>query len=99
MTSARWMTLFSYLAIAITVAVTDLAYYTVGGGPGAGILAIEILRFGIIASLAVALLALGFAVVEARASQVRTVPTLITTGAAALVSLVLLIAGVRLWFF
>ena len=98
MTTARWMTLFSYLATASTLAVTALAYYTVGGGPGAAILAIGILRFGIIASLAVALLALGFAVVEARESQVRTVPTFITTGGAALISLVLLIAVVGLWF-
>ena len=99
MTSARWMTLFSYLGVAVTVGIAALAYFGVGAGPGAAILAIGVFKFGVTATLAVALLSLGFAVVEVRESPVRSISNLVTAGAAAFVSLVLLVLAIGLWFF
>ena len=99
MTSARWMTLFSFLGVAVTVALAAFAYLGFGGGPGAAILAIGVFRFGVTATLVVALLGLGFALAEVRESPIRTIPNLVTAGGAALVSLVLLVVAVRLWFF
>ena len=93
------MTLFSCLGVAVTVAMAALAYLGFGGGPGAAILAIGVFKFGVTATLAVALLALGFAVADVRESPIRSIPNLVTAGGAALVSLVLLVVTVRLWFF
>ena len=99
MTPARWMTLFGYVGVAVTVALTGFSDSAVGGGPGAGIVAVGVLRFGVTATLVVAILAVGFAVAEVQESPVRTLPHLATAGAATLVFLLLLVAAVRLWFF
>jgi len=93
------MTLLGYLGVAVTVGIVAIAYSGLGGGPGAAIVAIGILKFGVSATLLVALLAVGFALIEVRESPVRTFPNLATAGGAAFICLVLLVAAVRLWFF
>jgi hypothetical protein len=79
------MTLFGYLGTAITVAAVGLAYSALGGGLGAAIVAIGILRFLVSATFLVALLAVGFALVEVRESPVRTFPNVATAGGAAFI--------------
>jgi len=99
MTPARWMTLFAYLAVPLTVGLTALVSSAAGGGLGGGIAAVGVLKFGVTGTLMLALCALGYASAEVRHNPRRTGRTLIIAGAASLLALVLLFAAVRLWFF
>ena len=93
------MTVFAYLGAVAVVVMTALVYSGIGGGPGAAIMAISVFKVGIAVALVVAFLALGFALAEIRAAPIRTLPNVVTAGAAGFASLLLLVATVRLWLF